>query len=178
MFPGEKHGRQTIMTVVDLNVSSARRAPLRRSDAAPDPTLLVHLNAISKSTRQLVAMRLAEVGVIVGQDQLIDYLDPVQPRSGQDAALALSVRPSTVSKMLDRLQQRGWITRAQDHGDMRKTLVLLTESGVEAKGNVHRVWAAVEAELTNVLGADLSTTCLPELARVSEALSQRLSRLR
>ena len=165
---------------MDLHAASARRAAptTHQPDVSSGPTLLTHLNSISKATRQLVAMRLATIGVIVGQDQLIDYLDPVVPRSGQDAAMALSVRPSTVSKMLDRLQQRGWITRAQDHGDMRKTLVLLTPVGVEVKRNVHEVWAAVEAELTVALGSDLSTTCLPELARVSGVLGQRLSRLR
>lgn len=167
------------MTLLDPDAPSpSAPSPIRDAGDGPDMKLLPLLSAISKSTRQLVSLRLAEIGVIVGQDQLIDYLDPVQPRSGQDAALALSVRPSTISKMLDRLQHRGWITRAQDHGDMRRTLVLLTETGAETRVRVRQVWAAVELELLNALGEDASRNRLAELERVHEALSRRLSRLR
>ncbi len=145
----------------------------------PDGSDLVQpLIAISKATRQLVAIRLGEIGVIVGQDQLIDYLDPVQPRSGQDAALALSVRPSTVSKMLDILERRGWCFRQADEADMRRTCVRLTEEGERMRLEVHRIWADVNGDLGRTLPQPDLHTLTAALWDIERLVSGRLSRLR
>jgi len=53
---------------------------------AADLVLLPLLMSISKTYRQFVALKLAEIGVMVGQDQFLDLLDPEERCSIQEAA--------------------------------------------------------------------------------------------
>ncbi len=140
--------------------------------------LVQPLIAISKATRQLVAIRLAEVGVVAGQDQLLDALDRTDPRSVCAVAQDLSVRPSTVSKMLDILERRGWCQREADKTDMRRTCVRLTEEGERMQSEVNRIWADVNADLGRSLAAPERQILAATLWNVERLVSGRLSRLR
>ena len=55
--------------------------------------LVQPLLALSKATRQLVSLKLAEIGVVAGQDQLLDAIDRHDRRGICDIARDLSVRP-------------------------------------------------------------------------------------
>ncbi len=114
-----------------------------RNDAEPTcenvpDNLIRPLLALSKSTRQLISLKLAEIGVVAGQDQLLDAIDPDQRRGICEIARELSVRPSTVSKMLDSLERRGWCRREMDDADLRRTFVVLTEDGARVRSEVRR----------------------------------------
>ncbi|MFO0740948.1 MAG: MarR family transcriptional regulator [Labilithrix sp.] len=50
---------------------------------------------------------------------------------------ALHLHPSTVSKLLKRLEEMGWITRAPDYSDARVKVVELTKLGVR------KIWEAM-----------------------------------
>lgn len=110
---------------------------------AADLVLLPLLMSISKTYRQFVALKLAEIGVMVGQDQFLDLLDPEERCSIQEAAQKLNVRPSTVSKMVDRFQENGWALRSGHAKDQRKVLVFLTAEGAEVRRRVREIWALV-----------------------------------
>ncbi|WP_019997735.1 MarR family winged helix-turn-helix transcriptional regulator [Aureimonas ureilytica] len=149
------------------------------SDRTSDGNDLVQpLIAISKATRQLVAIRLAEIGVVAGQDQLLDALDRTDPRSVCAVAQDLSVRPSTVSKMLDILERRGWCFRQADEADMRRTCVRLTEEGERMRSEVHRIWADVNGDLGRTLPQPDLHTLTAALWDIERLVSGRLSRLR
>lgn len=138
------------------------------------PSLL----SIAKSTRAFLALLLAEVGLHPGQDQLLDRLDPANPASVSMLADQLSVRPSTISKMLDRLIDRGLVARSSNSRDARQTMVQLTPAGQEAQIAVREIWQRLEAELV----ASISPQDLPTLHRTlghaGEILAQKLRRLR
>lgn len=73
-----------------------------------DPLPLVRaLLSISKSTRAFLALLLSDIGLHLGQDQLIACLRHGEPMSVSTLADRIAVRPSTVSKMLDRLVEKG-----------------------------------------------------------------------
>ena len=83
-----------------LDPQAARKAAHSEPE---DAKLVAVLLSISKSTRALVGLKLNEVGFHNGQDELLLALDTSTPISVSKLAGELNVRPSTVSKMLDRL---------------------------------------------------------------------------
>lgn len=138
--------------------------------------LLPHLLSLSKAVRQLVGLKLAEVGVSAGQDQFLLCFTEGEAVSVAGIAERLSVRASTVSKMTDILQRKGWVDRKPDEHDARKVLVQLTEAGQLARDAVRTIETRMEAELWSAVGTD--NGIVPALAKLDDVLTKRLSRLR
>ncbi|MDT5318271.1 MAG: hypothetical protein QOD88_793, partial [Mycobacterium sp.] len=57
---------------------------------------------------------------------------------------ALVVDPSTVTKMLQRLQRAGKVTRTTDPADRRAVLVEATESGSALRPEIEAAWKTLE----------------------------------
>ncbi|KQT64511.1 MULTISPECIES: MarR family winged helix-turn-helix transcriptional regulator [unclassified Aureimonas] len=138
------------------------------------PTLL----SIAKSTRAFLALLLAEIDLHPGQDQLLHRLEPGETVSVSMLADQLSVRPSTVSKMLDRLIEKELVVRAANNRDARRTMVALTARGEEVKEKVRTIWNRLEQELTAALQPDDINRLLGALEQVDDLLTVKLRRLR
>lgn len=136
------------------------------------------LFSISKSTRAFLALFLAQIGLHPGQDQLLERLEPGQALSVSVLAEQLSVRPSTVSKMLDRLIEKGMVQRIVSTGDARRTMVLLTAEGEEMRARIREVWRKLEREIANAIAPEDHLRVAEALAQVETAISVRLRRLR
>lgn len=147
-----------------------------REPMSDDLVLLPYLLSIAKSVRQLVSLKLAECGVVVGQDQFLLCFADEEAVSVAALAERLSVRASTVSKMADILQRKGWVGRQSDDHDARKVLVHLSEAGQQIRDVVRRVEEELEVELFKALGKEDGT--LAALAKLDAVLTKRLSRLR
>lgn len=162
---------------MDTNIS----VPLdsdARLDSGQSLAILPSLLSIAKSTRAFQALLLAEVGLHPGQDQLLDSLDPSNPSSVSMLADQLSVRPSTVSKMLDRLIARGLVARTPNSRDARQTMVQLTSAGEEAQVAIREIWQRLEADLTSSIPSGDLVALDRSLTHVGEILAQKLRRLR
>ena len=145
----------------------------------PESVLVPLLISIAKATRQLVSIKLAESGILPGQDQLLCELSEGEPRNIMQIAEALSVRPSTVSKMLDILENKGLASRESNGADKRKVFARLTPEGVGKRDEVRRIWTDLEGELLRGLDGDgMIGTALTSLRATDGVLSRRLSRLR
>lgn len=149
-----------------------------RMDAGQSLAILPSLLSIAKSTRAFQALLLAEIGLHPGQDQLLDSLDPANPTSVSLLADRLSVRPSTVSKMLDRLIDRGLVARTSNVRDARQTMVQLTPSGEEAQVAIRETWQRLETDLTSSVPSGDLAALDRSLTHVGEILAQKLRRLR
>lgn len=147
-------------------------------DGARSPHMVLALVSIAKSTRAFLTLRLNEIGLHPGQDQLLVQLEPDQPVSVSALADQLSVRPSTVSKMLDRLIDKGLVARAAHNHDARRTMVTLTPLGEKAKLAVKSIWSRLEEELGGSLSPEELLTLNTALERAGEMLSFKLRRLR
>ncbi|MCB8838675.1 MarR family winged helix-turn-helix transcriptional regulator [Aurantimonas sp. VKM B-3413] len=146
--------------------------------AAEMPMIVPSLLSIAKSTRAFLTLLLAEVGLHPGQDQLLDRLDARNPINVSTLADALAVRPSTVSKMLDRLIEKGLVQRTASNSDARRTMVQLTAVGEQAQAQVRAIWRRLEVDLTNSLSSDEVEILDRSLVRAGDLLTQRLRRLR
>ncbi|ORE94761.1 MarR family winged helix-turn-helix transcriptional regulator [Aurantimonas sp. 22II-16-19i] len=142
------------------------------------PVIVPSLLSISKSTRAFLTLLLVEIELHPGQDQLLDRLDMENPVDVSTLADLLAVRPSTVSKMLDRLIERGLVSRSANARDARRTMVHLTPEGLEAQRKVRDLWNKLEADLTSALSQDEIALLDDSLYRAGDILSQKLRRLR
>ncbi len=144
-----------------------------------EPALVAVLLSLSRSCRQLMQIKLVEVDVMVGQDQFLDLLTVERGIPVSLLAQRLNVRPSTTSKMADRLVAQGWVLREVDDEDGRRTRLRLTPLGLEVQTEVRRIWEQTDAELASALaGASEQANVTAILAQMSAALDGRLQRLR
>ncbi|WP_244630862.1 MarR family winged helix-turn-helix transcriptional regulator [Aureimonas sp. ME7] len=161
--------------------------PLLRSadDALPAPVLpngqvglVQHLLSISKSTRAFLSLLLMELDLHPGQDQLLARVEPGVPISVSALADQLAVRPSTVSKMLDRLMEKKLVERASHREDARRTMVMLTPAGEALRRRVTELWDKLEVELSSAVPPEKREALLRSLGEADTLLSAKLRRLR
>ena len=156
-------------------VNSGRNAhgvPAETSHIVPS------LLSIAKSTRAFLTLVLTEIDLHPGQDQLLHRLEPESPISVSALADQLAVRPSTVSKMLDRLIEKNLVVRAASNRDARRTMVMLTTEGEAAKRSVRMIWDRIESELVASLNREELSRVSSALDQVDDLLSAMLRRLR
>lgn len=161
----------------------AASAPQRTGDVVSingfdNARVVPALLSIAKSTRAFLALLLSEIDLHPGQDQLLHRLQPDEPVSVSMLADQLAVRPSTVSKMLDRLIEKNLVERAANSRDARRTMVILTPEGEVAQRSVKIIWDRLEAELTSALTRSDVDKLMGALDQVDELLSVKLRRLR
>jgi DNA-binding MarR family transcriptional regulator len=136
------------------------------------------LLSIAKSTRAFLTLVLTEIDLHPGQDQLLHRLEPESPISVSALADQLAVRPSTVSKMLDRLIEKNLVVRAASNRDARRTMVMLTSEGEAAKRSVKIIWDRIESELVSSLNREELLRVSSALDQVDDLLTAKLRRLR
>lgn len=161
-------------TSIKLSRSGANSGMSGLVDARLVPTLL----SISKSTRAFLALLLVEIDLHPGQDQLIHRLSPGETVSVSMLADQLAVRPSTVSKMLDRLIEKELVVRAANSRDARRTMVSLTAKGEAIKREVQAIWNRLEHELTGALTGSEVDRLSGSLEQIDDLLTVKLRRLR
>lgn len=151
------------------------------SAAVPEPSdlpLVRSLLSISKSTRAFLTLMLAEIDLHLGQDQLVAGLEPGRAISVSELADRIAVRPSTVSKMLDRLVDKNLVQRTVSSEDARRTMVVLTQAGLEIRPRVEAVWARLEKELAGAMTVEEADTLATAMNRMETLLATKLRRHR
>lgn len=150
-------------------------APNHRDD---ETTVLALALATSQTLRALIGLKLAPLGLASGQDRLLGALEQHGPLSVSKLADELNVRPSTVSKMMDRLAARGYTRRVPDDLDARRINVELTRDGYAVCKNLRVLYTAIEAELQSEMSEDETRRMLAGLTILNETVGKRLRRLR
>ena len=122
---------------------------------------VVHaLFRLSRMSKTMIGGRLRRLGLANGQELLLLQL---WDRDG-------CIDPSTVTKMLQRLERGGWVRRTRSGGDRRVTVVSLTAAGRRLQGDVTRLWGELEHETVKRLSADERATLLGLLHKVEDTL--------
>ncbi|MEU4294531.1 MarR family transcriptional regulator [Kribbella sp. NPDC026596] len=129
--------------------------------------LLVMLQRATHVTLQVLGTELAELGLSASELNVLANLADGQARTVSELGVAAGVRPTTLTGVLDRLAQKGHITRAARPGDRRAVEIALTEVGMKSAGQVQRAFAAVEERAL----AGMSEGALNQARRVLTALA-------
>ncbi|WP_432120241.1 MarR family winged helix-turn-helix transcriptional regulator [Streptomyces sp. S1] len=128
------------------------------------------LALVARMHRIAMGRRLRELGLYPGQELMMMRLWDCGPVRQSELIQSLGLDPSTVTKMLQRLEQCGHVRRGPDPADRRAVLVEATEKGQALRAGVEDAWQDLEARSLGGLGAaDRS-----ELARLLGLVAENL----
>jgi DNA-binding MarR family transcriptional regulator len=127
---------------------------------------------ISKAHRHRAEIALDQYGLHPGQEMILFQLWMEEGITQSQLVENLCVEPPTVTKMLQRLEKGGLVTRRQDTQDARVSRVYLTAQGRALQAPVQRIWEDLEAETI----AGLSEVELALLRRLLMQLYHNLER--
>ncbi|MFD9032496.1 MarR family winged helix-turn-helix transcriptional regulator [Streptomyces sp. NPDC059567] len=118
------------------------------------------LSRVARLHRIAAGRLLKEVGLFPGQEFLMMCLWDCGPVRQSELIKAMGLDPSTVTKMLQRLEQSGHVRRSPDPTDRRAVLVAAADGGGALRSGVADVWTGLEeytlAGLTPAERADLA----------------------
>ncbi|MBT2479719.1 MarR family winged helix-turn-helix transcriptional regulator [Streptomyces sp. ISL-94] len=136
-------------------------------------------HAISRVARlhRIAAGRLLrELGLHPGQEFLMMHLWDSGAVRQSELIKALGLDPSTVTKMLQRLEHSGHVRRRPDPSDRRASLVEATESSCGLLAEVRRAWGELELQTLDGLEAPERTELARLLGKVEAALCTEITR--
>jgi DNA-binding MarR family transcriptional regulator len=128
------------------------------------------LGSICRAKRALVGDAMAKVGLYAGQEQLLWSLWQEDGLAQSQLVDRICVQPPTVSKMLDRMEKSGLVTRRPDPEDSRCTRVYLTDEGRALEKSVRSLWLGLEDRLTENLTPEERAQLHDLLTRVRQSL--------
>lgn len=154
------------------------------SSSPPDHSLaddhgpVVHaISRVSRTNRTMIGALLRPLGLFPGQEVLMMQLFERDARPQTDLVRSLGLDPSTVTKMLQRMERAGWISRTQSPDDRRVVIITLTDSGHELRGDVERAWRELEDRTVAGLSVRQRDQLGSLLRRVEQNLSASLAAL-
>ncbi|MFF3287724.1 MarR family winged helix-turn-helix transcriptional regulator [Streptomyces sp. NPDC003023] len=135
-------------------------------------------HAVSRVARlhRIAAGKLLKgLGLYPGQEFVMMRLWDAGPVRQSELIKAVDLDPSTVTKMLQRLEQSGHVRRCPDPADRRAVLVEATERSCALLSEVSAAWAELEAQTLEGLDGDERRELARLLARVEANLCTETS---
>lgn len=108
------------------------------------PFTLVLLKAYHAQANT-IRPRLPELGLSAGQPKILDFLTRHDGCMQKDLAALCDIEPATISRLLDKMEADGLITRAQVPGNKRALRVCLTALGRQRREEFQSIRYQVEA---------------------------------
>lgn len=95
-------------------------------------------------TLQVLATELVDLGLTASEVNVLANLADGQPRTVSEIGAAAGVRATTLTGVLDRLQEKGQLARAARAGDRRAVEISLTAAGSKSAARVAEAFEALE----------------------------------
>lgn len=134
-------------------------------------TVYQTFSIVSRLHFHRVHMLLEPLGIYPGQPPVLILLERHEGISQKELARKLHIRPATLTVMLRRMEQNGWVTRRPDPDDQRVSRVSLTEQGKELSTRAK----ATMQSMSEVLFGSMSGEELAQLQRLLNRLRENLS---
>lgn len=143
------------------------RRPPSVTDHAPVSCTLARTFRVHRMT---AARLLRDLGLYPGQEFLMMRLWEGGPARQSVLIKEMGLDPSTMTKMLQRLEQAGHVRRSPDPADRRAVRVEPTEESEALRAKVAGAWATLEEVTLKHLDPDERATLERLLIRVEEGL--------
>jgi DNA-binding MarR family transcriptional regulator len=140
-------------------------------DVGPGGPVSRALGKVARLHRAAAGELLKSTGLYPGQELLMMHLWKAGAVRQADVINALGVDPSTVTKMLQRLQRTGNVTRTTDPADRRAVLVEATAGSSALRPEIEAAWKTLEDR--TVAGLDPAERA--ELQRLLEKVAVNFS---
>jgi DNA-binding MarR family transcriptional regulator len=137
--------------------------------------MLDFLSPIHKANRQISVHfegKLESLGVSPREGHVLSYLRSYAPCPISEIVRVFGLKGSTLTSMLDRLEQRGLISRQVNPNDRRSFVIKLTRSGRRFADRIQRFVEEIEASIHSrvtsgdVTGFKTVMTAIGEATRV------------
>jgi DNA-binding MarR family transcriptional regulator len=133
------------------------------------------VSRIARLHRIAAGKLLKGLGLYPGQEFVMMRLWGAGPVRQSELIKAVDLDPSTVTKMLQRLEQTGHVRRCQDPDDRRAVVVEATEKSCALLADVTAAWGDLEEHTLAGLDADERRELARLLAKVEENLCTETS---
>lgn len=117
------------------------------------------------------------LGLTRAQCRLLAYLARNEGINQAGLADLLEIKPMTLVRQVDRMEEAGWIARRPDPGDRRARRLYLTERARPILARVLAVSAEVREEAFAGLSFEEGRVLVDQLTRVHANLSERVAPL-
>jgi DNA-binding MarR family transcriptional regulator len=125
-------------------------------------------NAVAERVR-------AEAGVGAGHFELLRYVRDHPDARVADLASAFAIGVGTTSKIVDRLENEGWMERRPNPANRRSSLLALTSAGQAVVSRAEPAW---QAAIQEILGGAIASDELAALSLTLGAVRSDLERRR
>jgi DNA-binding MarR family transcriptional regulator len=105
----------------------------------------------SRQTRCLSAMYIQKFGLSVSQWKVLPIVGYHGPMSAKDVGERTSLEPEKVTRAVDQLVDRAFVTRRSDPKDRRRVVLSLTAKGREVFRESEQLRGVIEAEFLDAL---------------------------
>ncbi|MGW4748936.1 MarR family winged helix-turn-helix transcriptional regulator [Streptomyces sp. NPDC004290] len=127
---------------------------------------------VARLHRIAMGRRLRDLGLYPGQELMMMRLWDCGAVRQSELIQSLGLDPSTVTKMLQRMEQCGYVRRSPDPADRRAVRVEATDEGLALRAGVEGAWRDLEeCTLTGLAPADRT-----ELARLLGLVGENLAK--
>jgi DNA-binding MarR family transcriptional regulator len=116
---------------------------------------LRYLSPIHKAVRQIALYlepKCAALGVSPAEGHLLSYLRSYAPCPITEIVRVFGIRPSTMTSILQRLDERGLLTREPDPEDRRSVRISLTLEGRVVADRINRLVRDLESRIGTRVG--------------------------
>ena len=117
--------------------------------------------------------RLKNTGLTIGQPKVLDYLKDHDGAGQKDIARGCHIEPSTLTTILNRMEDAGLVERRMLNGNRRSLYVFLTEKGKEQLKLVTEAFSWMEKEAFRGISETERKTFMDLMLRVYENISSR-----
>ncbi|UFS94750.1 MarR family winged helix-turn-helix transcriptional regulator [Nocardia huaxiensis] len=128
------------------------------------------ISRVARLHRGTAGQLLREMGLYPGQELLLMRLWEAGPQRQTELIQLLGLDPSTVTRMVQRLEQAGFVTRRPHPEDRRAVLVESSDAGNALRDKVGDMWGRLEKRTV----AGLSERERRELARLLARVESNL----
>ena len=158
------------MTVPSSDSQAAHVQPVAHAPA--DAPFFGHmLMGVSRAWRSVLEVRLTELGLTDATWVPLFHLhEAAQPLTLKQLAQRVGLDSSTLVRVVDLLESRGWAVRATDAQDRRSKSLILTAEGLHVVADVRAKLHQVENQLLDGMDADT----VAALRHGMQQLQQRL----
>ena len=149
-------------------MKNARMAQKRKTTGCT----CLRLRKASRRVSQIYDRSLEVAGVTVSQYGILGYISRYDGVGIGALAEKLIMDPTTLTRNLHPLQQRGLVALARDVNDRRARRLHLTEAGRKAFAAAGPAWARAQRQIEQALGEDETPALNAALDRVLERLAE------
>jgi DNA-binding MarR family transcriptional regulator len=153
---------------------SRRAAPIPSAGADRGPVSSA-IFRVAKSHKALAGTLLASLGLYPGQEIVLMTLGQSGPLGQRELVRLLGTHPSTVTKMVQRLERAGFVRRSRSGADARAMTVELTDAGAALIARLHDLWEQLEQLTVAHLPPTEQKALLATLARLEASINAALN---